>query len=251
MTAGARSALEAAGSLGPFFAVTDTPEPGWNSWADLVGGPEPLRRRVDEVRVLLASGPGSPDVPIGVAASLVHLGLVARLLSPVVGAVLAAGIVPVLPAGSVRLRLRGSNPLPMAFVDSSAVPAGGPAEAARALDREWLVPVVGPLSTAVSRRYGISPQVVEGNVVSAVAGALRTATTARPEFAGAADGVLDALLAEGSPAGRGHRRDDGTFTRRSCCLMYRLPGAGTCGDCVLADPSSTAVRHGRRGRPAV
>jgi len=21
--------------------------------------------------------------------------------------------------------------------------------------------------------------------------------------------------------------------RRSCCLFYRLPGAGTCGDCVL------------------
>lgn len=247
MTAGARSALEAAGSLGPFFAVTDAPEPGWNSWAELVGGPAPLRRRVDEVRMLLASGPGSPDVPIGVAASLVHLGLVARLLSPIVGAVLAAGVVPVLPPGSVRLHLRGSNPLPMAFVDPSAVPVAGPADAARALDREWLVPLAGPLSTAVCRRYAISPHVVEGNVASAVAGALRTATTARPELAGAAAGVLDALLAAGSLAERGRRRDDGTFARRSCCLMYRMPGAGICGDCVLADRPSNASHHRRRG----
>jgi hypothetical protein len=248
VTAGARSALETAGSLGPFFAVTDAPEPDWNSWAELVGDPEPLRRRVDEVRMLLASGPGSPDVPIRVAASLVHLGLVARLLSPIVGAILAAGIVPVLPPRSVRLHLRGSNPLPMAFVDPSAVRVAGPADAARALDREWLVPLAGPLSTAVSRRYGVSPQVVEGNVASAVAGALRTATAARPELAGPADGVLDALLAEGSQAERGRRRDDGTFARRSCCLMYRMPGAGTCGDCVLASPPSNAGLH---GRPAV
>ena len=24
------------------------------------------------------------------------------------------------------------------------------------------------------------------------------------------------------------------FRRRSCCLFYRIPGGGTCGDCVLA-----------------
>ena len=23
------------------------------------------------------------------------------------------------------------------------------------------------------------------------------------------------------------------FARRTCCLFYRVPGGGTCGDCVL------------------
>jgi len=235
VTAEVRSALESAGSLGPFFALADARGTGWVSWSDLLVHPVTLHHRVHEVRTLLASGPGSPDVPVRVAASIVQLGLVARLLSPVLGAVLVAGVVPVVAAPSVHLRPLGSNPLPMAFGNPSAVPAGGTTEAARALDHEWLVPVVGPLSGAVSRRYGVSPRVLEGNVASAVAGALRTAAAARPDLAGPAEALLDALLAAGALADRGRRRTDGTFVRRSCCLMYRLPGAGICGDCVLAD----------------
>jgi ferric iron reductase protein FhuF len=59
--------------------------------------------------------------------------------------------------------------------------------------------------------------------------------TAGPEVAGRADALLEALLRSGPLAGTGRRRDDGTFVRRSCCLFYRVPGAGTCGDCVLDD----------------
>ncbi|MGZ4663789.1 MAG: (2Fe-2S)-binding protein, partial [Frankiaceae bacterium] len=31
-------------------------------------------------------------------------------------------------------------------------------------------------------------------------------------------------------------RPERFFVRRSCCLFYRVPGAGTCGDCVLTPP---------------
>lgn len=231
----ARSALSVAAGLGPFFDVDDAPRPGWVSWADVVDRPEPLARRVAEVGALLASGPGAPHVPARIAASIVQLGLVARLLSPVLGAALAAGVLPAVPADRVHLDLTGTNPVPMAFTAPSAVPVGGASEVAAALDREWVGLLVGPLNAAVARRYRLSPQVLEGNLASAVAGALRVAATARPDLAGAGAAVLDHLLAEGSLAGRGHHRSDGAFLRRSCCLLYRLPGAGTCGDCVLRD----------------
>jgi ferric iron reductase protein FhuF len=39
----------------------------------------------------------------------------------------------------------------------------------------------------------------------------------------------------GPLAGTGRRLPDGRFVRRSCCLLYRLPGAGTCLDCILTE----------------
>ncbi len=238
MTGRAAAALAAAAALGPFFALQteDDVEPGWVSWADLVTQPEPLGRRVREVRALLASGPGTPEVPARVAASIVHLGLIARLISPALGAALAAGVVPVLPAGSIRLRPTGSTPLPMTFRAPTGTPVGGPAQLAAELDRAWSAPLIAPLNDAIGRRYRLSEQVLHGNVASAIAGTLQAATTTRPDLAGTADAALDALLATGSLAGRGRRRNDnGAFVRRSCCLLVRLPGAGTCGDCVLTD----------------
>jgi hypothetical protein len=34
--------------------------------------------------------------------------------------------------------------------------------------------------------------------------------------------------------GAGRFARPGLFIRRSCCLYYRIPGGGLCGDCVLA-----------------
>jgi hypothetical protein len=233
MSAQARDALAAAGALGPFCVLEDIPGPDWVSWAEVVDRPEPFGRRVDDSRELLAAGPGAPDVPVRVVASVVHLGLVARLVSPPLGAALMSRVLPVLPAGSVHLHPVGSNPVPMAFDHPAGVPVLRPAEVAASLDRHWLDPLAAPLTAAVGRWYGLSAHVLVGNVASAVAGALRTIAAARPQLSAAAVTVLEALLAEGSLAGRGRRRPDGAFVRRSCCLWYRLPGAGTCGDCVL------------------
>ncbi len=242
MTPSARDALAAAAALGPFFGLAEPPGSDWVSWAELVDHPEAVARRVEGARTLLTAGPGTPDVPCRVVASVVHLGLVARLLSPPLGAALISRVLPVLPAGSVRLHLLGSNPVPLAFDRPSGVPVPGPPDVAAALDRHWLVPLAGPLTTAVGRWYGLSSQVLMGNHTSAVAGALRMLADARPELAGESAAVLDALLADGSLAGRGRLRPDGSFVRRSCCLWYRLPGAGTCGDCVLDDRAETDDR---------
>ena len=230
----AEQALAAASELGPFFRTDPRPEKGWTSWAALTGDAEVLGRRSAEVRAVLASGPGSPAPEAAVVASLTHLGLAARVVSPLLGAALLRGVLPVAPAERVHVRLAGANPLPMALQPDSAIEVESPGELATAFHRCWLAPAVEPLTLAVRAATSVSRQVLDGNVSSAVAGALRMAATVRPELTSRAGAVLDELLAE-PLAGTGSRRDDGSYVRRSCCLLYRLPGAWTCGDCVLGE----------------
>jgi hypothetical protein len=228
-------ALAAAGALGPFFQVDRETCSGATTWADLTGDTDVLGRRVAEVRAVLGAGPGAPVVEPPVAASLTQLGLVARLVSPLLGAWLVTGLLPVAPAEQVYLRPSGSNPIPICFDGAAGVAISQAGELAGELAASWLRPVVDPLSDAVRRSFSLSRRVLEGNVVSAVAGALRMASAARPEVARRAEAILDALLAGGPLAGTGRRLPDGTFVRRSCCLFYRLPGAGTCLDCILTE----------------
>lgn len=224
--------LAVAGALGGFFRVEERPGPDWTSWAALITDGTTLHRRTDEVRAVLAAGPGSPDVEPAVVASLTHLGLVARLVSPPLGAALLSGALPVTPPENVHVALAGANPLPLALSATSAVAVADAGALAEAFDRHWLTPAVRPLTPAVRAVCSVSPQVLDGNVTSAVAGALRMIGSVRPELAARADAVLDALLRSGL-RGSGGRRGNGAFVRRSCCLLYRLPGAGTCGDCIL------------------
>lgn len=168
-----------------------------------------------------------------VVASLMHLGLVARLLSPALGTALAGGVLPVVTAEDIHLQLAGGNPLPMAWRRVAGVDVDAPAAVAEQLAWHWLTPLVEPWTARVATTSRLSEQVLAGNVVSAVAGALTIAAAARPQLTDRCAAVLDALLVSGPLAGTGGRRPDGSFARHSCCLFYRLPGAGTCGDCVL------------------
>lgn len=226
-----RSALLAGADLGPFCTLQPTAGRQWVSWADLQADPAAFTARAAEVRTALTAGavPGER-----VVASLVHLGLVARLLAPALGAALAGAVLPVVAPDGVHLRLAGSNPLPMALTDVTGIEVDSPAEVAEQLIQHWLAPLVAPWTALVAARARVSGQVLAGNVVSAVAGALTVAVATRPDLADRSVAVLDALLAAGPLAGTGGRRSDGSFARRSCCLFYRLPGAGTCADCVLA-----------------
>ena len=232
-----KHALAAAGRLGPFFRTDARPEAGWASWAALTADPVPLGRRAAEVAAVLAAGPDSVVVEPKVVASLVHLGLVARLVSPVLGAALVTGRLPLAPVDRVRIRLEGANPLPLSIDATAAAAVEGPADLVAAFHRSWLLPAVDPLTVAVWDSWAVSRQVLDGNVTSAVAAALRLAADARPDLGGQAGAVLDALLDSGTLPGTGRRRADGSFERRSCCLFYRLPGAGTCGDCILGAPT--------------
>jgi ferric iron reductase protein FhuF len=147
------------------------------------------------------------------------------LVSPWLGTAVRAGAVPVVPASSLWF-LPSAQPVRLAVV--------GPVQWVEAsvatLYDACLGPLVEPLLAATASAYSVSSQVMWGNVASSVVGAgtvLRQSTDL-----GQVDAWVRGLLATGELSGCGDLTRTG-FVRNSCCLMYRIPGAGLCGDCVL------------------
>jgi hypothetical protein len=213
---------------GPFFAASthdtgDVPVPPWRPMTELVDDPAVLRERVTSVRGYLAEGGGR--VAERVAASVTHLGLVARLVSPVLGLTVHTGRFPALGLADVwwRPALGGAFPLSIGPVEHD-----DPARLITGAVRE--------LGTAAGV-FSVSERVLWGNVASAINGAATMVGTARPELAARATAVASDLLALPPLRHAGLRHPDGRFQRRSCCLIYRAsPGNGRdaiCGDCVL------------------
>ncbi len=190
--------------------------------------PAVLDDRVDRVRAaLLDRSGGTATVERRVAASVAHLGIVARLVAPAVAtrALQAPG-----GRDSVSLApedlwwqdvLGGPVPLSGVVVDAPPDPLGGSA--------------VEALTRLVTRRYALSPSVAWGNVASAANSAAAMVGASRPELAEAARAAADAFLARPEVEGGVLRAGPG-FRRRSCCLIYRIAGSreAVCGDCILA-----------------
>jgi hypothetical protein len=227
-------------ALGPFFAVSSHPPlagpvPPWRPASELAGPSGPLGDRIAAARAALAARSGSAVVAIEprVAASAVHLGLVARLVAPALGAAVLGY--------RVDMRLGGlwwqevtSGPVPL----SVPAPAGGenPGEWDRVILEEVLVPV----TAAVARLVPVSGRVLRGNVASAVNAAAAQVARQRPDLARDAWRAAGRLF--GSPWLSDEPHPPGpAFRRSSCCLFYRLaPGSpsAVCGDCVLAGRSA-------------
>jgi len=155
-----------------------------------------------------------------VAASITHLGLVARLIAPVL-AVAAGGGVPDLAAGRLLDLAAGFWQPPLTSTAALSLPR---APSSRPLGTVLTEGPVAEVGIALARLGTLSARVLAGNVASAVNGA---ALQLGPDAYPATVELLAALPYEDSPPGPG-------FTRRSCCLLYRAPGRGYCGDCVLA-----------------
>jgi hypothetical protein len=217
------------------------PAPPWQPVSELTVRPGPLRARVASVRAVLAARGGlqASAIDLRVAASAVHLGLVARFVAP---ALAAAAL-----DTRVDMRLDGlwwqdelGGPVPL----SVPVPdRGSPAP------RDWhcqlLAEVIAPLTTVTSRLAGVSNRVLWGNVASGTNAAAGQVARSRPGLADRAWEAARALFA--SPWLAAERTPPGpAFRRSSCCLFYRLsPGSRSaiCGDCILsraADPGAPA-----------
>ncbi len=231
-----RAGLAAAARFGPFFALEAGQRaraPGWRPVADLYR---------DGLPALVASTArqlGTDDRRV--AASIVHLGLAARLWSPVLASGLLSGVVPDLStltvAISPQVRLGVEQPAGWTIRDES--------ELAR-----WSADVVGAqlqqLSEALPVR--LAQGLLRGNAASAMAGALGVLATARPDLTSAAAGLAQALLQTSCLRRGGVLTADAAmaFRRQSCCLYYRLPGGGLCGDCCFQRPPASpgaAARH--------
>ncbi|MFD9123825.1 (2Fe-2S)-binding protein [Kitasatospora sp. NPDC059571] len=234
----ARPLLERAGRLGPYFAVRggtgDGPPPdGFRPLRELYGhgADGPLARRIADVGRLLGT-----DEP-RVAASTVHLGLAARLWSVALGPAVLGGAVPDLDPDRVHWALPPQGPLDL-WLPQPPAPAAGPL--ADRLHRAVLAANLAPLADAVRAYAPVAPGLLAGNAASALVGTVRVLAAAPGT---AAEGVRTAAALVRDLLGRPPLRGAGGFTaaggrfrRTSCCLYYRVPGGGVCGDCVFDRP---------------
>ncbi|MER6123540.1 (2Fe-2S)-binding protein [Streptomyces sp. NPDC001795] len=229
--------LAALGSLGGFFVLrTGVPPHGplptlaqvygtGTSRAPADACSDPLTLRVRKV----ARSLHAPE--IRVAASIAHQGLAARLWSVALGCATLYGQVPDLDPRLVHWDPDGSAPDDLWLSEVHALPV----ESLDAVVREGHLV---PLASALSSRHGVSVRLLWGNAGSALAGSVRmlghwARTSGRTDVAERAHALAAGLLARSGLSGT---LDPATGRRRSCCLYYRLPGGGLCGDCCFDRP---------------
>jgi hypothetical protein len=206
--------------FGPFFvvAVHDSVVDPWQSMGLLVEDPALLAARVDRVRAALAaSGGRDPEqVDLKVAASIAHLGLVARVLAPTIGA-RALGWSAAWSLDDLAWQDQLGGPYPLS-VASDLTPGEAAVDAV----------------TEAFGRFDVSRKVLWGNVGSAANSAAQQISRAYPELSPGARAAADEILVDPRIDG-GALQSGPAFRRRSCCLIYQLAGdrSACCGDCVL------------------
>ncbi|MEU5533504.1 (2Fe-2S)-binding protein [Streptomyces sp. NPDC020362] len=170
-----------------------------------------------------------------VSASISQQGLAARLWSVALGCAAVYGRVPDLDPRLLRWDATATAPDDLWLIEVH--PLAGDAGT---LADTVLHGHLEPLGEALRARYGVAAGLLWGNAGSALAGAAReldrwARATGRGEVADRARALTDALLAH--PLLRTTGTRTGTaFRRRSCCLYYRVPGGGVCGDCCFTRP---------------
>ncbi|WP_029106967.1 (2Fe-2S)-binding protein [Mycobacterium sp. URHD0025] len=221
--------------LGEFFVLPAAADASWMPISSLLSDAAAIRDFAYLTRAAIASSMGidPTEVSIKAAASSVHLSIAARLLSPVVGAAVCQHAVPLLVADSVYWQ-RDSSHRPRLGVTRLDWVAVNSSEHAASLITDSLVgDVLRPLSEIMRSATGVSPQVLWGNIASAANGAVTVLSMSRPHDERRGRALIASLLAV-RPLSGAAEFVDGRFMRRNCCLYYRIPGGGYCGDCVLA-----------------
>jgi len=248
----AAEALASAAGAGPYFALEPWAEgAGWQPASLLVSDPAVLTARVAHARAVIAgrAGLAPAEVAERVAASIVFLGLAARLVSPSLGAAVLGGLVPYLTLDNLWWRPVDGGPLPLAAGPVTGREIGDAAsgsqldDAAALLSERCVQGMAGPVAGAFQALFRLSSLVLRGNVASALAGAAGTLADSFPDRAETAGQLTARVLALGPLQGSGAlvqpdpSKPRRFLVRRSCCLYYRVPGGETCGDCLLtAEP---------------
>ncbi|MFJ8821069.1 (2Fe-2S)-binding protein [Streptomyces sp. NPDC102467] len=218
--AAVRDALRDVAGLGGFFVLpTVVGMAGKGTAAAFADG---FAERAREVNRRFATGEAR------VGTSIAHLGLSARLWSPLLACAVLHGIVPDLSglewlddSSAVRLR----EPL-------EGRPVDPPPRLADAVYEQLAAPLA-VLERTLSVK--VAPRLLDGNVASALVGSAAVLLRARPEVRPVLVPLTRDLLGTGRLAGTGTiSGPDLTFRRRSCCLLYRAPTGGMCGDCCFS-----------------
>ena len=232
-------ALASAAQLGPFFTIAPLrsrdAEQAW--WPLNTLPADVLTRQLAATSGFL--GTGDSRIESRTLGSILHLGAAAALCSPLLAVAAQHGYVPPLTAANVDIGYPPVGPLRLSL-NTALTPPVQPARLPELADQLIAVALDGLLEPFTARLTAIGPlpeQTLAGNAFSSLAAAARLI---EPAAAGRRARVLVDLMSRRSPllAGAGdlHWQQPGGheyFRRRNCCLFYRIPGAGTCGDCIL------------------
>lgn len=223
-------------ALGGYFALPTDPVPQSRCLTEFFDE-DVLASHIGRTRdAMAASADCSSDrIPIRTAASSFHLGVAARLLSPVIGGALCSGGVPVLDNRSVRWVPTDGHAPQFAVPDPTweVVTSDTSAQVITAS----VIPVLTELGTRLNAVVSLSPRITLGNLTSAANGAVTVLALSRPQLETAGRALVRALL-RSEPLSATGAFVGGRFRRNSCCLYYQAPRSGLCGDCVLV-PDAT------------
>lgn len=125
------------------------------------------------------------------------------------------------------------GPVPLTLPDARG-DAADPDAVAAALSRQLADGPVAGLGAAIGAAGGVSEQILWANVASATAGAVRMLAGASPTHARVAYEVGERMVDRAPLSGTG-AFTGAAFRRSTCCVYYKVPGGGYCGDCVLPD----------------
>ncbi|MGW0424281.1 (2Fe-2S)-binding protein [Streptomyces sp. NPDC003015] len=169
-----------------------------------------------------------------IAASIAHQGLAARLWSVALGCAVVYGRIPDLAPRRLHWDPDASAPDDLWLDDVEPLPG----------DAETLADVLlhghlEPLAAALHAEYRLATGLLWGNAASALAGAARQLLAHRPDAHARTRALTAGLLTHPLLTGT---LDGTTLRRRSCCLYYRLPGGGVCGDCCFTRAPRSSPR---------
>lgn len=214
---------------GGFFALRTAPVPG--------GGHLPPARLYAGEGALLADRIDTVAARLGtserrVAASVAHLGLAARLWSTALGPAVLSGRFPALRAEGLHWDPRLPAPDDL-WLDRRTVLVGSAGRIRDVVQYGHLA----PLGEAIRRDTPVATRLLWGNAGSALAGAVHQLITwarahERPDVAARTRALAAELFDHPDLRGTGTPHGP-AFRRGTCCLYYRVPAGGLCGDCVF------------------
>ncbi|MDQ0994285.1 (2Fe-2S)-binding protein [Streptomyces sp. V3I7] len=183
-----------------------------------------------------------------VSASIAQQGLAARLWSVALGSAVLYGRIPDPDPALLHWDPAATAPDDLWLAEMRPLPGDAETLAAAVLDRH-----LEPLGETLRARYGVAAGLLRGNAGSALAGAARELQrwahgSGRTDLAERARALTAELFTHPLLSATGTL--SGTaFRRRSCCLYYRLPGGGVCGDCCFTRPPRS-VPHSSPSAPS-
>lgn len=199
--------------------------------------PDPLAIRVRRV----AHGIRAPEPRV--AASIAHQALAARLWSAALGCAALYGRVPDLDPHLLHWDPTAGAPDDLWLTEVRARPGDTDTVADLVLHGH-----LEPLAAALRARHRLAPGLLRGNAASALASAGRlleqwARDNSRTDAADRARELTAHLLAHPLLDRAGTLTETGPgFRRNSCCLYYRVPGGGVCGDCCFPRPPRSSPR---------